>query len=374
MTGEAVMGDAALSDAFSGLERGYCLWVGAGLTRQVAGSKRGPPLWRELTVELEHEAGLNGHELADFPTRLERCVTILGAPAFRAFLRRRYWTDLCVTLLAEADELLDADDDRYHPERLGAIGALAQLANPIVNFNIEWLSSVLLARPCGPFQLAVDNPALSWREPSSRFQRRVQHPHGLADTTTVMTNSEYGALEHSLAFGVAIHGAFNNQLAIVGMSLDDKYLRHQIEEHRQSIGRIYWFNDDFPSALAAWAGRHEITMVEAAWPDFWATCATLPVDIDPVDIAAAWYIAVDVATEEAEGGPLNGPLRSVAGLDECPPSLRRLAERAATRANETGEPNEPRLVHDKSARSIELRLRQKLIAEGVPLPLRQKEF
>jgi hypothetical protein len=68
------------------------------------------------------------------------------------------------------------------------------LANPIVNFNIEPLSSLLLARPAGPvrimFQQPKGKPAYTWREPGGRFQRLVYHPHGLATLDTVMTATQ----------------------------------------------------------------------------------------------------------------------------------------------------------------------------------------
>jgi hypothetical protein len=366
-------GDIALSEAFVGLEAGYCLWVGAGVTRQVAGGAGGPPLWSDLTAELEEAAGLTARESDDFPTRLGRCAGRLGAGRFRAFLRRRYWTEFCVSLLEEADLALDANRD-LPPARFGALAALGQLANPIVNFNVEWLTSILLARPCGPFQLSVANPALQRREPSGRFHRPVQHPHGLADATTVMTDEDYEALQQSLAFGIAVHGAFAARLAIVGMSLDDQYLRRQIEQHRSSIDTIYWFNDDFSARSAAWARRNDVSMVRSPWHAFWAECAALGVETNRDDVLAAWYLAVNVATDEVEGGPLTGLRRLAEGFEECPSGLMQLAERAATRGRESGESDRTMLVHGKPASEIEVRLRQRLIDDGVELPVLQSSY
>jgi len=164
--------------------------------------------------------------------------------------------------LSQAAELADAED--FLPDNLRALAALGQLANPIVSFNIEPVSSLLLARPAGPvrilFQQPLGKPAYTWREPRGRFQRLVYHPHGLVTASTVMTASEYQANSQTLAFGVAIHAAFSNTLAIVGMSLDDQYLRRQLDQFRESIGRIYWFNSQFSdelSDLGSRAGHHD---------------------------------------------------------------------------------------------------------------------
>src|SRR5262249_50600632 len=152
------------------LESGYCLWVGAGLTRQVAAGHAAVPLWDEVTRELETAAGIHGGEGGDFPTRLDGCLTRLGDKMFRAFLRERYYTRLCEALLAQADLALSADD--YIPEHVRAVAALGQLANPIVSFNIEPLSSLFLGRPAGPvrivFQQPPGKPTYTWREPAGR--------------------------------------------------------------------------------------------------------------------------------------------------------------------------------------------------------------
>jgi hypothetical protein len=116
---------------------------------------------------------------------------------------------------------------------------LAQFANPIVSFNVEPLSSVLPARPAAPIRLVPysnDRPSeFTWREPFGKFQRLVYHPHGLIITDPVMTESDYHSKNGTLAFGLAIHLAFGNNLAIVGMSLDDEFLRKQIEDSRRQI-------------------------------------------------------------------------------------------------------------------------------------------
>ena len=176
-------------------EAGYCLWVGAGLTRQVAANLTTVPLWGQLTLEMEKMAGIESEDSSDFPSRLDRCMTLLGVRVFARFLRERYYTTLCEALLLQAASLLDSED--FLPDSVRGVAALGQVANPIVSFNIEPLSSLLLARPGGPmrivYQQAQGKPLYSWREPSGRFQRLVYHPHGLATADTVMTAGPLGA-------------------------------------------------------------------------------------------------------------------------------------------------------------------------------------
>jgi hypothetical protein len=281
--------DPSLSQALWALEAGYCLWVGAGLTRQIAAGHAAVPLWDQITIELESAAGIQSGAGKDFPNRLDRCLKRLGENAFRSFLRERYYTNLCEAVLSQAKLSLDGED--YVPENVRAVAALGQLANPIISFNIEPLSSLLLGRPAGPVRIVSQQPqgkpAYTWREPGSRFQRLVYHPHGLTTVDAVMTASQYEANSQTLAFGLAIHASFGNTLVIVGMSLDDEYLRHQIELFRASIGSIYWFNSQFSEELSSWAMKHDIATVRAGWNDFWQHWHQLPIDFERPDLAAA---------------------------------------------------------------------------------------
>src|SRR5215216_3120567 len=99
-----------LDEAVWALEAGYCLWVGAGLTRQVAAGHTAVPLWDQLTLELESAAGIESDQSSDFPDRLDKCMTLLGESAFGHFLRERYYTSLCEALLLQAASLLDSED------------------------------------------------------------------------------------------------------------------------------------------------------------------------------------------------------------------------------------------------------------------------
>ena len=363
-----------LRDAVSQLEEGYCLWVGAGVTRQVAAGHADVPLWGEVTAELEEAAHVETVAEDDFPTRLDRCLTALGEEAFRSWLRERYYAQLAEGILSQALERVASDD--FVPEHVRAPAALGQLANPIVSFNIEPFTSLLLARPAGPvrilFQQQRGKPGHAWREAGGRFQRIVYHPHGLATGDSVMTASQYEANRASLAFALAIHSAFGNTLVIVGMSLDDEYLREQIEESRRSLGDVYWFDSRFPDEPASWAARNEITTVQVEWGEFWNHWRELPVELDRSGLCAAWYLAVEEATEEAEGGSLGSLERSLSGLTNVPADLAELARRMAGEGRSAGESGRARTIRGESPRAIELTLRQRLIDAEIPLPAIQK--
>jgi len=370
-----------LAKAVWNLEEGYCLWIGAGLTRQVAAGRAAVPLWDELTLELESAAkesaaGIEIDESSDFPNRLDKCMTVLGESAFCQFIRERYYTSLCEALLLQADTLNDSKD--LLPDSVRAVAALGQLANPIVSFNVEPLSSLLLGRPGGPvrvlFQQAPGKPSYTWREPGGRFQRLVYHPHGLATADTVMTATQYEANSQTLAFGMAIHAAFGNTLAIVGMSLDDKYLRHQIERFRPNIGAVYWFNSQFPDETLSWTSEHGITTVQAEWSDFWQQWHTLPIDLNQEELIAAWYLAVYEAVEEAEGGSLGSLERSLRGLPAAAQSLGKLAAYLSQAGTQSGEPGKARLIGGKEPRAIELALRERVMKLGIPVPIISKRL
>jgi hypothetical protein len=367
-----------LRDAVWALEAGYCLWVGAGVTRQLAaGDPAAVPLWGDLTRKLESAAGLPRDAEGDFPRRLDACLSVLGEREFRSILRRRYYTQLCATVMSQTARLLETD--RYFPEHVRPIAALGQLANPIISFNIEPLSSALLARSAGParilFQQPAGKPMYTWREPGGRFQRLVYHPHGLATIETVMTANQYQANSQTLAFGVAIHAAFGNALAIVGMSLDDDYLRTHIESFRASVGPIYWFNSHFPDRLALWARAHDVTMVRAEWREFWECWGGLPIDLDERELAAAWYLVVSQAVEEAEGGALSGLQRSIVGTAAAENvGFRELAAYSARVGANLGETGEPILIDGKEPRPIELAFRERLMKAELPLPLISKSY
>ncbi len=373
--------DTSLDYAIWMINEGYCLWVGAGVTRQLAGAKTSVPLWGRLTEELETASGVFIPEEGDFPSRLGKCKALLGETAFHGFLRARYYTELCCAVLSQAAAVIDGEE--FVPENAVCLAALGQMANPIISFNIEPLSSLLLARPCGPFllrfQQRIGKRSLTWREQTARFQRLVYHPHGLATADTVMTAEEYEANRQTLAFGLAIHACFDNNLAIVGMSLDDQYLRQHIERFRTNIGQIYWFNSQFPDELASWAERCGIVRVLCQWSDFWHYWRKLvthtSIQFDCGGLETAWYLAVSEAADEAEGGYLGSLQRDLTRTQIAADSdFEALAARMAQDGDIAGEPGKMRLIDGREPSEIAGKVRERLVDAGFHVPIISRSF
>ena len=89
----------------------------------------------------------------------------------------------------------------------------------------------------------------------------MYHPHGLSTADCIMTEKDYENLDGTLAFELAVHTAFGNHLAIVGMSLQDEYLRKQIHKFRSQIDSITWFNSQFGD-LEIWANGNLIELYQ----------------------------------------------------------------------------------------------------------------
>jgi hypothetical protein len=297
--------DLGLASAYGAMDTGFCLWIGAGATVQIAGSPQHAPQWPELTRQLEQLAGVKAAPGAPYPDRLEACAAALGDTLFLAELRRRYYTDLGMVLLRRGNDLLDAED--CIPHGIRQLAALGQAANPIVNFNIEPFSSVLISRPAGPMRVLSyaqpHKPMLTYDEPSGRFRRLVYHPHGVAIGSCVMTKSQYRALGATLAFRLAVHAAFGSILAIVGMSLDDVYLREQITAFRSDLNEIFWFNSTFNDEPATWARENDVHMLQVEWPEFWQWWLDdRGFEVDENHLHAAWYRVLREAWNEVRGG------------------------------------------------------------------------
>jgi hypothetical protein len=76
-----------IDEALYSIARGYCLWVGAGLTVQLAGGPKQAPDWEGVTQQVEDLAGVPHLNLPN-PKRLQACSTALGEKVFRSFLRK----------------------------------------------------------------------------------------------------------------------------------------------------------------------------------------------------------------------------------------------------------------------------------------------
>jgi len=258
------------------------------------------------------------------------------------------------------------------PQRLRELASLGQLANPIVSFNVEPLSSVLLARPGGPIRLVPYSRGrageLTWREPFSSFHRIVYHPHGLITGGPVMTTTDYEEKNATLAFGLAIHLAFGTNLAIVGMSLDDEFLQRQIEKGRDDIQEVLWFNSSFDESHRAWAAKVRVQLIEAPWTEFWQFWAQQHVAIDEKNLHAAWSLALTLALEEVQGGHLTAFAQTLREISpENVPGFLDLAREYG----ELGGPIELDLDAHSIVRQIQNRIRAKFDFET---PLLQHSF
>ena len=301
-------GTVVMSSVFEAcnlMDAGFCLWIGAGVTVHLAQGAAAVPQWPQLTRELERLGEIGAPDDWTYPRRLDACSKELGEGAFRGELRRRYYTNFGLTLLRRAKQLLAEDD--FIPHEVRQVASLGQAANPIVNFNIEPLSSVLLARPCGPMRVvSYSQPyqnVLTHDEASERYRRLIYHPHGLITGSYVMTESQYGSMGATLAFRLATHAAFGGILAIVGMSLEDEYLREQITAFRGDLKDIFWFNSRFEKAPAEWAKANNVHMLRTEWAAFWEWWFTDRArEVSEEHLCAAWYRVLTEAWDEVRGG------------------------------------------------------------------------
>lgn len=358
-----------LNEATIIMEEGFCLWVGAGLSKQISGGYADVPLWEKITRDMEINAGLKIIEKDDFPHRLQKCYDVIGHENFHKFLRKQYYTELCKAVLIQADERTLSED--FIPPEVRQLAALGQIANPIVSFNIEPISSLLLARPGGPVRILDSSPKgkpFKRQELFEKFQRIVYHPHGLATDLPVMTSNQYKSNELTLAFGLAVHSAFRNNLVIVGMSLDDEYLREQLAQFRSQIERVIWFNSNFPEKLSTWAKKNHIIMVTINWKDFWNRWGGLNVSIDEKQLNQAWYLAVHDAANELSGGTLKKISKTKIDITKIPEGLLKIFKKAEEKSRASGEPGEEIKVRDKFPNDIEQALINRFVSAGIPLP------
>ena len=295
-----------------------------------------------------------------YPERLGRCSDKLGSDLFRRHLRKIYYTDLCEALLKRVAQSLE-DGDGIPPESR-KVAALGQLANPIVSFNIEPLSSTLLARSAGPARIIPfikpQTQRIEFREFVKTFQRIVYHPHGLSTVDSIMTEKDYENLDGTLAFELAVHTAFGNHLAIVGMSLQDEYLRKQIHQFRSQIDSITWFNSQFGD-LEIWARCNQVEMVWVEWSKFWEAWSTA--DVPEKDLMIACCRVVDAAAKELSGGSAYQMAQPVS--DDF------LRNKMLEDSARIGEPGELRLVDGQAPSDICRRFRELLRAKDIRIPM-----
>ena len=308
-----------LNTAMSTLSNGgYCLWVGAGVATHLVGAGSGTDLgWKALTESLEREASLEAPQFAaDYSSRLQVCLSVLGRDRFQVALRGQIYNVLRDQIIAAIEKRLNFDDPV--PKEFRQLSRLGTLAAAIINFNVETWTSHCIASGGWPYQIksfrTVEvkelTSVLERHGPiTTRFARSVFHPHGAIDISgpCVLTSTDYRRLSGHLAYQLAVHQAFELDLAIVGMSLDDVYLRQQITDFRDQLGRVLWFTNRHLDPLKpikewAWANQIEVVAVDDAWGDFWqAVDNSLPPG-DEASIIPTWSLLVMKAYREKRGG------------------------------------------------------------------------
>jgi SIR2-like domain len=301
---------------FLDLETGICLWIGAGVTKHVAKGIGGSvPDWNGVTADLEAMAGVGtpSDAMLSNPERLEACVRTLGVSAFRQAVSRRLYGELCAAVATFAHR------SRGHlgepPDVAWQLAALGWLANPIVNFNVETITSYLVARPGGPCRILpyrirdLSKPGVfEEQESASDFFRTVYHPHGAVNYSgeAVMTSAEYEAHNGTLAYMLSVSAAFENNLWIVGMSLDDVYLRDHLKTYRNQIDGVRWFDSEAQlKKHENWAKDARVTLVPVDWPDFWRVVGhELGGQVRRAGVLTAWSHVLQVCIRElVDGGP-----------------------------------------------------------------------
>ena len=185
----------------------------------------------------------------------------------------------------------------------------------------------------------------------------MYHPHGLSTVDCIMTLEEYKTLNGTLALQLAAHAAFGNNLAIVGMSLQDEYLRKQISEFRNQINSIVWFNSQFGD-LEAWAMCNRIDMVPVRRSEFWEQWNTRDVPKDGLMIA--WYRVVHEAADELSGGTAYLIAKSIS--DDC------IRENMLVESARIGESGELRLVNGQDPSHILNKFKELLKAKDIRIP------
>lgn len=292
----------------------YCLWIGAGVgvhLGQAAGSV--VPGWAEVVDRLEREAGLSPPRGIPYTDRIERCLRALGRVNFQRHLRAAVFRPLAEATI----KLAEAYTTRVPslPTAVRQLAHLGALANPVVNFNVETTTSRLTVDPSGRSNIRCFGPSvpgattlLRAKDPHAVvFRRSVYHPHGAIDESgiCVMAASEYESMRGTLGLQLAVHNAFENKLMIVGMSLEDRYLREQLKSFRSQIGAIYWFVDSVQPDDEAWAWSNNVILVQQPWPTFWARVqAILPGPLEEAQLYQTWRIVMTEAYNECFGRPL----------------------------------------------------------------------
>jgi hypothetical protein len=294
-----------LDEALSLIRRkGYCLWIGAGvtihLTRESPESAR---TWEQFAERLEDISGIKTPDLkCSLPKRLEDVRSRLGREKFQRAVRNSLILPLANSVIFLAKQYSTPFTIPLAAQQIACLGTSA---NTIVNFNIESITSLLLAYPGGPYLIKPFQPpmpgasaihAASGAVDGHHHRRSVYHPHGCIDITglCVLTESAYNSMNGTLALELACHAAFQEFLVIVGMSLEDKYLRDQIEKFKANIIKIIWFVCGDPSSeIQQWAEDNGVDLIKvSSWSHFWQSVQKQLPNPDTETLLHTWHQVV----------------------------------------------------------------------------------
>lgn len=325
-----VMAETSMSDlarvVSSMFANPHCLWIGAGVAKYLARSGDSDiPLWSEFTQQLETQAKLSPPPGLSYAQRLEACHRELGFKQFQREVRGRVHRSLCLAVSHLADLCVGHESAKdplaFIPYPVQLMARLGCSASPLVSFNVESLTSVLVAGLGKSFALRPYVPPLPqypnrWHSSGSHRAgepaRIIYHPHGLINMSglCVLTAADYRSQEATLAFQLAIHAAFQSDLYIVGMSLEDAYLREHLAAFRSQIKRIYWFTDrdvtkEESLTRWCWTTRLDVVRVCPDWSDFWEAIAMHAPAIDASNVrtlGSRWSVVSEEAYDELVWG------------------------------------------------------------------------
>jgi hypothetical protein len=178
-------GNISTDEALRDLCTGYCLWIGAGVGVNLglaAGSA--VPAWGAVVLRLESAAGLTPPAGLKPVDRIERCLRALRRLDFQRHLRAGIVRPLAEAIVKLADA--HVAETPCMPAVIRRLAHLGAIANPIVNFNVETVTSRLVADPSGISNVRCFAPPLPGattllrapRPYGMRARRNVYHPHG----------------------------------------------------------------------------------------------------------------------------------------------------------------------------------------------------
>jgi hypothetical protein len=220
------------------------------------------PTWRKMIDDLLGDvAPPDDWASMDYPTKLDWVCGMRGHAAFRKALR--------------SSVIEPMNSARIDEEIVRCMAIIGLRAGALVSFNIEPVSAV-------PFAGGGSFVIRSYRSEHEPFLRPwtnggvtskpVYFVHGLLDEgECVITKSEYAAHQMSLAVGTAVNLCLGGDLVILGMSLDDDYLRDAILKQRRWIRDVFWVTNS--SKHAAWARVAKVHRISARYESLWTGIA-----------------------------------------------------------------------------------------------------